>query len=161
MNRTRRVLAALTAAAALTSLSACLGPLAVDPTSTASSNAQKQGDGALRTDLEPLTSRFPVLGQPVSAQWMSGTLGDSRLPGPSTYWIDAIVVVTPEVAAELAPLASETGTPDLVAGVAELVPPGTLRTSEQIDARFSTDTWWVDAYLVEGSDTVVLAARGD
>ena len=71
-------------------------------THTPTGAASKSGDGTLRTDLEPLTTRFAALGAPVSAQWSSGTMGDSRVPGPSTYWIDAVVVVSPDVASRLA-----------------------------------------------------------
>ena len=61
--------------------------------------ADKQGDGKLREEASPLTSRFPALGTPIKVRWMSGTLGTS--PGPSTYWIDAVVWVTPEVGQQL------------------------------------------------------------
>ncbi len=55
----------------------------------------------MRTDLEPLTKRFSALGGPVSATWMSGTMGDARVPGPSTYWLDAIVELAPMRARDL------------------------------------------------------------
>jgi len=63
--------------------------------------AEKSGTGETRTDLEPLTKRFSALGDPVAATWISGTMGSSDVPGPSTYWIDAVVEVTPAQADEL------------------------------------------------------------
>jgi hypothetical protein len=63
--------------------------------------AQKTGTAQIRHDLEPLIKRFPGLGAPVSATWMSGTFGDPRVPGPSTYWIDAVVQLRPEQATDL------------------------------------------------------------
>lgn len=43
---------------------------------------------------EPLTKRFSVLADPREVQWMSGTYGNPRNPGPSTYWIDAVITST-------------------------------------------------------------------
>ncbi len=128
------------------------------PTATAS----KSGDGSLRTDLEPLTTRFAALGAPVSAHWSSGTMGDSRVPGPTTYWIDAVVVVTPDVASRLAALgvAPSNAAPDLVPDVAALVPEGELVTSPELQAAFAVPDWSVTPYLVSGTDTVVIAALG-
>ncbi len=55
--------------------------------------ANKQGDGIIRHDLEPIISRFPVFSNAVSSMWLSGTIRDDRVPGPSTYWIDAVIVL--------------------------------------------------------------------
>lgn len=50
-----------------------------------STTAEKNGDGRLRTDLEPLTSRFAALDQPVSAAWMSGSSVRDECPArPAT-----------------------------------------------------------------------------
>ena len=62
--------------------------------------AGKTGTGTLRNDLSPLESRFPLLGVPVEATWYSGTMG-SEAPGPTTYWIDAIVTVDDQVASQI------------------------------------------------------------
>lgn len=58
---------------------------------TPTSRAQKSGDGVLGADIEPLTKRFAELGTPVKVHWKSGTLGSDAAPGPSSYWIDAVV----------------------------------------------------------------------
>ncbi|MCL2490908.1 MAG: hypothetical protein FWF36_09375, partial [Propionibacteriaceae bacterium] len=54
---------------------------------------KKHTRGQRRTDLEPLTKRFPLLGSPVAAIWYSGQMGDDSIPGPTTYWIDAVVTL--------------------------------------------------------------------
>ena len=61
-----------------------------DRTATIHKNAPS---GGLRTDSDPLTKRYAVLGTPRGVTWVSGTVGDERVPGPSTYWIDAVVVL--------------------------------------------------------------------
>lgn len=126
-----------------------------------STAAEKNGDGRLRTDLEPLTSRFSALGQPLAATWMSGELGSGRVPGPTSYWIDAVVEVTPETAATLRDLATESAERvEVVDGLAGEIPPGALRTSDALDLALSPDGWHTVAWLVDGTDVVVLAAKG-
>jgi hypothetical protein len=113
----------------------------------------------LRTDLDPLTKRFPAIGQPTSATWESGTLGDSRAaPGPSTYWIDAVVALEPQVATTLRSTSSDAGPagPDLVQAVAEEVDGESYRKV----ALTGPQMWQVDAWLVDDSDVLVISARG-
>lgn len=113
----------------------------------------------MRTDLEPLTTRFTTIGEPVSAQWQSGTLGDDRTaPGPSTVWIDAVITLDPEVSRTLGrkALDDQGATPELVPDVASEVPDGDL-TSVPVPG---PEMWQVDAWLVEGRDVLVLSARG-
>ncbi|MCP3811861.1 hypothetical protein NLX62_05895, partial [Mycobacteriaceae bacterium Msp059] len=57
----------------------------------------------IRHDLEPLDKRFPAIGNPNAATWISGTVGaqtGSRVtvPGPSVYWIEAIIKLEPTTA---------------------------------------------------------------
>lgn len=113
-----------------------------------------------RTDLDPLTSRFPDLGEPVSATWQSGTLGDDRsAPGPSTYWIDAVVTVEPGVADSLrAQPSSDSGRDmDLVDAVADEVGEGDFAPA----AVGGPDMWQVDAWVAADRDVVVISARGE
>lgn len=134
---------------------------ATSSSATSSPAASKTGDGTVRTDLEPLTTRFPALGAPVSAQWSSGSMGDGRVPGPSTYWIDAVVVVTPEVASRLAGMdLTAAPVPDLVAEVAPVVLPGQALASEALRAAFALPDWTVQVSLIEGTQTVVISALG-
>jgi hypothetical protein len=132
-----------------------------DRTRSTVSSATKTGTGDVRTDLDPLTKRFDALGRPVSATWMSGTLGGDA-PGPSTYWIDAVVKVTPETAATLRATSPEptTETPAVEDGVRSALPTGQLLRSTALDALFAQGSFRAKAYLAADSDTVVLVALG-
>ncbi|GGM93088.1 hypothetical protein GCM10009721_18820 [Terrabacter tumescens] len=132
-----------------------------DRTRSTVSSATKTGTGDVRTDLDPLIKRFDALGRPVSATWMSGTLGGDA-PGPSTYWIDAVVKVTPETAATLRATSPEptTETPAVEDGVRSALPSGQLLRSTALDALFAQGSFRAKAYLAADSDTVVLVALG-
>lgn len=122
---------------------------------------EKIGDGELRTDLEPLTKRFPALGAPVGAEWMGGTLGDA--PGPSTYWIDAVIEVDPAIAdglrAEYAPEAVS-APPDVVDAIQERIPEGIWLSSDELDAAVSGGGYSTDVYVAQSEPFVVLTAVG-
>jgi hypothetical protein len=166
--RTRPALAAITTLLALTVPALATGACTTQPTPPTNdrtrstvSTATKTGTGDVRTDLEPLTKRFSALGRPVSATWMSGTLG-GQAPGPSTYWIDAVVTLTPDAAASLRSTSPEptTETPDVEDGVRSALPAGQLLHSEALDAKFAQGSFRARAYLAADSDTIVLVALG-
>jgi hypothetical protein len=129
--------------------------------------AQKNGTGELRSELEPLLKRFPLLGRPVGAKWMSGTMGDARVPGPSTYWIDAVVQLQGEHAAWLrkqyAVLPAPAGAaPDVVAGLRpqlQQLPQGAWESSAALDAALSQQGFVAKALL--SGDQLVLVALGE
>lgn len=141
-------------------LTGCSGPGGGDTGRSADKQVDERG---MRTDLEPLTSRFPVLGDPVSAQWQSGTLGDADVPGPTSYWIDGVVSLSPEVADRLRdehePVAGGQS-PDVVEAVADVIPKGALTRSDSLDGALSQGEWAVHGWLVEGQDVLVLEAKG-
>lgn len=124
---------------------------------------QKSGTGERRTDLEPLTDRFPALGSPVSATWYSGTLGRDEAPGPSSYWIDAVVHLSQEQTGELVqrhdPRASDGG-PDVVDDLRADLPTAPLLASEELDRAFSTTGFVSRVWLDPGSGRLVLSATG-
>jgi len=96
---------AIVAMAAIACMLAGCSPVTV-PTPTLSETstqavAEKSGTGERRNDVEPLVRRFPLLGQPVAAVWYSGTMGSDDAPGPSTYWIDAVVTVDADTAHQI------------------------------------------------------------
>lgn len=167
MRSTRPGVAGLALLAAL-SLSACGNeqPPDDDPeTSRVSEDAaEKSGTGETRTDLEPLTKRFSALGDPVAATWMSGTMGSSDVPGPSTYWIDAVVEVTPAQADELrrdyAPKSTDAA-PDVIAGLRDSLPDEPLLTSAELNGAFTEGRFGATAYLAPASHCVVLVALGE
>lgn len=159
------------------SLTACM-PSRPDPTpiratspttptapTQASGGATKSFDGVLKTDPAPLVKRFPAIGTPTSVAWASGVMGDPRVPGPSTYWIDAVVEVTPEGAALLRAAATSGGVgegqPEVVPLLADRMPAGPLRTSPALDALLSSPGWDVHGYVDPAVDVLVLTAVGE
>jgi len=85
--------------------------------------AARQTPGPVRTDPAPMVKRFPLLSKATSVTWQSGLLGDPRVPGPSSYWVNAVATMSPAgVAAlppvsQLQPAAAPTVTPDLRSAV--------------------------------------------
>jgi hypothetical protein len=125
--------------------------------------AQKSGSGELRTDAEPLTTRFSLLDAPLRVRWMSGTYGSPRNPGPSTYWIDAVVTLEVAEVEELVATYSPAPTsdvPDVVNAMEEHLPPGPFHVSPTLDDALGEGGWWVSAYLDPRAATLVLAATG-
>jgi hypothetical protein len=126
--------------------------------------AQKTAANPVRHDLEPLTKRFPALGNPVSASWVSGTMGDSRVPGPSLYWIDAVVELTPETANRLAQTFAPTQTtirPEVWTTLNDVLPHGQLLSSEALDAAFTSQDVNAKVFLAQDAPIVVITALGE
>ena len=125
--------------------------------------AQKSGTGELRSDTEPLTTRFPLLDGVPEAKWMSGTYGDARNPGPSTYWIDAVITLDPgkidTLMSSYAPAKTDR-TPSVVDGMKAQLPPGPFLVSDGLDQAFKHDRWWASAYLDRQAGKLVLVATG-
>lgn len=124
---------------------------------------QKQGDGVLRDDLEPLVRRLPKLAGATAASWTNGKLGDSRVPGPTLYWIDAVVELDDAtVVAARAVSADEVGLPDdLHDAVRSRAPEGPFVASKQLDEFFSNGAWHAKAWLAVGEPIAVLAITGE
>jgi hypothetical protein len=123
----------------------------------------KNGDGTLRHDLAPLSSRIPALAAATSATWCSGTLGDGRVPGPSTYWIDAVVALPAPLADELRgelALSPATAPPSLEAPARSALPTEELLAGSELDARFSAGSWRSTAFLTKSGSTLVLTIIG-
>ncbi|OBB88895.1 hypothetical protein [Mycolicibacterium peregrinum] len=123
----------------------------------------------IRHDLEPLTKRFPAIGHPISATWMGGTLGvqpDGRatVPGPSDYWIEAIIELEPATADALRSKYVPTATaeaPELTEKLQKDVPGGPFLTGPALDTALSNDDWRSTAYLHSGSNTLVMRSVDD
>lgn len=49
----------------------------------------------IRHDLDPLTSRFPLIGHPLSASWVTWNDASDRAPGLTTYWIEGVITLDP------------------------------------------------------------------
>lgn len=165
----RSALAAAMVAALAAATGACANsghrpaPPSTQQAQGTASAAGKNGAGKRRHDLDPLTKRFSALGSPGSASWMSGTVGDSGVPGPSTYWIDAVVTLAPRAARSLRATyaASATnGSPDVVDTLRDELPQGELLTSKQLDAALSQGRFTALGYLDVKANQLVLTAKG-
>lgn len=122
-----------------------------------------RGDrGPVRTDLPPLTSRFPALGTPVAATWQGGVLGDRRAPGPSTYWIEAVVTVPPQTAAALAARVGppQPAAPSVAAPLAAALPDGPWSAGPALDEAFATGEFSGNVFLAADDAVVVLLMIG-
>lgn len=152
---TRWALGLLVALVAVTS-TACAGP---DMTVN---GIRKNGDNQLRTDMQPLVKRLPRLSGAPSAQWMSGHLGDDRVPGPTTHWIDAVVALDDATLQEVSALPGleVAGAPPVVQGLEASMPEGDLQRSDALDKFFTAAPWYVEAWLAQDSNQVVLLVQG-
>jgi hypothetical protein len=124
------------------------------PTGT---SAEKTGTGELRHDTAPLTDRFAPLAGLQSATWMSGTFGDA--PGPSLYWIDAIVVLSAEDYTQLVEglaLEPAADAPPVIDELAASLPSGEFVTSSELDAQFSLDQYRTQVYANADSHSIVV-----
>lgn len=124
----------------------------------------KTTTNAVRHELEPLTKRFPAFGSPVSASWVSGDMGDSRVPGPSLYWIDAIVEVSPATANGLKTTylpVPTSNVPDVWETLRGNLPQGGYLASDQLDQAFRSTKINAHAYLAVGAPVVVITASGE
>jgi hypothetical protein len=155
--RGARLLVGLTAVVLLGWVS-CIGAVWWD----GSGQYGKQGSGELRTDVGPLTSRWPVLGEPGDVRWMGGRFGRSRgfdPPGPSTVWLDAVIAVDPDQVDEWLSSYSfrPAGVvPEVVDGMVEHLPPGPFLRSDEFDTVFNEQTWHVEVYLDPAAGELVL-----
>jgi len=124
---------------------------------------KKLGYGALRTDSEPLTQRFAMLRSARAVRWMSGLYGQPRNPGPSTYWIDAVVTLNSDQVVELSRAHGPTTRvkrPKVVYGMREQLPAGPFRGGPALNAAFTQGSWTARVYLAPNSNQLVLLATG-
>ncbi len=119
--------------------------------------------GDTRTDIAPLVKYFPVIGNPESAQWVTWNNASERAPGPTIYWIEAVIRLTPADADRLrnvyhpAPTAAR---PELTSQVQQAVPPGRYVTGPELDRALRRGPEWrgsATGYLREGTPILVLS----
>jgi hypothetical protein len=131
------------------------------PTATVTAHARPSGE--VRTDLAPIKRRFAALGTPERASWQAGILGDVRVPGPSSYWIDAVVTLQPESARTLrkSGTATTTAAPVITAALRSALPSGPWLTGDDLNRVVSgTYGYACRAYLAKDTDVIVLIAEG-
>lgn len=121
----------------------------------------KNGGEKLKTDLLPLISRIPALEDAESVKWASGLLGNPDFPGPSSYWIDALVELKESSALRARSLANEVVFPEgLHPLVAECVPQATFLSSSRLNDLFSGKQWWASAFIASDRPILVLSMVG-
>jgi hypothetical protein len=113
----------------------------------------------VRTDRAPIASRFPRLGEFRAVHWVSGRLGDDRVPGPSTYFIEAVVELTPADASALAAGApAEAPQPPPV--LAPFVPTASWTRSAPVDG-LGPPGWQTKVRVAPDQAVAYVSAVGD
>ncbi|MBB2991328.1 hypothetical protein FHR72_002812 [Mycolicibacterium iranicum] len=117
----------------------------------------------IRTDSAPLTTRFPAIGTPVSARWVTWHSEDAAVPGPTTYWIDAVLTLNPQTTATLTGLdpTAQGRTPSVAEALRPEVSDGPFLTGPALDAAMSAHGWTAGAYLDAARNQLVLNAFDD
>ncbi|QYN41035.1 hypothetical protein K1T35_47695 (plasmid) [Pseudonocardia sp. DSM 110487] len=124
----------------------------------------------MRTDRTPIAERFPRLGSFVEVRWVGGRAGDERVPGPSTYFIEAVVTLSPDDVArlassfELTPAASPPRSPASLTSFLEgrgLEERGRWWTSTELEAGFGPSGWVSDVFIALDEGVAYVSARGE
>lgn len=166
VRRRARTSLALLVAAAVAIVGAGCDRVSSGPRETsteASQQAQKTGSGERRTDLGPLTDRFSALESPAGATWYSGTLGRGEAPGPSSYWIDAVVQLSDAQTEDLVQRYGPESTaerPVVVDDLSSDLPSAPLVASDELDRAFSTAGFVSRVWLDPENGRLVLSAVG-
>ena len=160
------------AAAALLLLVGCTGTdggpppasTTTEDTATVSAPAPdvSRGDrGPVRDDLEPLARRFDLLADAQEVTWQGGVLGDPRAPGPSTYWIEAVVRPSEPALAEARRLADEPlGEPALADELAGAASDGPWTGGSRLDQAFAQAGYSGRVLLDDDAGVLVLLLIG-
>ena len=117
----------------------------------------------IRTDTAPLTKRFPAIGEPVTASWVTWNSATDGAPGPTTYWIDAVVTLTPQTTKtlEALKLAAQGKTPEVADELRPAVSTGPFLSGAALDGALSTSGWMATGYLDPARNLLVINAIDD
>ncbi|WP_329450121.1 hypothetical protein OG894_05930 [Streptomyces sp. NBC_01724] len=138
---------------------------AASPVADAKAEASKTLQ--IYTDTEPLAERLPKLGRIVSAHWQQEAPGgDSRVPGPTDYFVSALMKLDPGSVAvltastQMEPAVIGAGPESIAipAALAEFAPAGAQWVHSGVldDTLVRADS--AKLYFDPGSDTVYLSA---
>lgn len=123
-------------------------------------------DSPVRTDREPITTRFALLGEFGELHWQGGARAD-RAPGPTTYVIKAVLKLAPGDLARISgayPLVAAPGAPAIPATLqpyAEGVPGPAWAASTELDWQLSKASRWnTTVVLRRDSGITYLTAEG-
>ncbi|MGV9415865.1 hypothetical protein ACWDOP_38715 [Nocardia sp. NPDC003693] len=116
----------------------------------------------VRNDLDPLTKRFPAIGRPVAADWITWNNSSDRSVGPTTYWLQAIIQLEPGVANDLR-TKYQPAEPATPAGLQEKLlphlPSSAFKTSRDFGDLFkNSEGWQATAYLQDDGNYLILDA---
>ena len=117
-----------------------------------------------RSDYAPLVQRFPVIGVPQQVMWVTWNSASRDVPGPTTYWIDAVITLAPQTASALARDFAPTGqgrVPSVQDALRPAVPPGPFLSGAALNEALSTSGWSSVAYLDDERNQLVLSAIDD
>ncbi|MCA2210554.1 MULTISPECIES: hypothetical protein [Nocardia] len=112
----------------------------------------------VRHDQEPLTKRFPLIDEPVSVSWITWNNEEGRVPGPTTYWIQAVVELRPEIADEMRSkfnLSSSQPKP-FEPALEPSVPSVSYVSGPEINSAFSVNGWKSSVYLQADGQTLLI-----
>lgn len=138
---------------------------AVSPVADAKGEASKTLE--IHTDTEPLAKRLPKLGRIVSAHWQQEAPGgDSRVPGPTDYYVSALMklepgsvpVLTASTQMHPAGIGAEPESISIPAELTEFAPAGAQWVHSRVLDESLVRADSAKLYFDPGSDTVYLSA---
>lgn len=119
----------------------------------------------VRTDRQPIADRFPQLGSFVDTHWVGGRLGDDWVPGPSTYFIEAVVTLSPDDVARLESGYEFTPAPTAPQPPASLAPfvggSSPWSSSRVLDSSFGPSDWVSHVFVRLDDGVAYVSARGE
>lgn len=116
-----------------------------------------------RTDVDPITKRWPQLGGIQEAHWVGGTLTDDGAPGPSSYFVEAVVVLAPADVARLTSqhhFAPAPTRPDPPASLKPYVREGNWLSDGEVDQAFTPPQWVSQIYVQPDNALAYISAKG-
>jgi hypothetical protein len=117
----------------------------------------------IRSDTAPLVDRFPAIGAPDTVSWVTWNSATGGAPGPTTYWIDAVITLQPQttrVFAELKPLA-QGKIPEVAEELRPGVSDGPFLTGAALDDALSTSGWVATGYLDPARNQLIITGMDD
>lgn len=120
-------------------------------------------EAEVRTDQQPLADEFPQLGGLVEAHWVGGRLGNDDVPGPSTYFIEAVVTLAPDDLARLTDryeFTTASDTPQPPQSLTPFLDEGAVwSTSPALERSLAPPDWTAQVYVQLDRRVVYISAR--
>lgn len=126
----------------------------------------KTVDRSEMTDSAPVLDRTRGLPDDARFLWFSGTLGGDA-PGPSTYWLDAMVTMTEHQAQKLREVCPPDGVsvgsasaPDVLDALETQIPVDDLMECPELATQIEVDGWQTRAWMSPTEPVLVLSLLG-